>query len=192
MNIGQGFAEDERAEVAVLFWQAFEGKLRRSLGPKDKAERFLATAFHPDFALCARDDTEAILGVAGFKTNDGALLGGGMRDLAVIYGWPGALWRGPVLELLERTLQPGLMLMDGIFVRDGARGQGVGSALLAALTDHARSLGCTEIRLDVIDTNPRARALYERHGFSASGHVSMGPAGWLFGFSRATTMLRQL
>lgn len=41
-----------------------------------------------------------------------------------------------------------------------ARSRGIGTRLLDASCDHARDLGETSVRLDVIDTNPLARALY--------------------------------
>jgi RimJ/RimL family protein N-acetyltransferase len=48
-----------------------------------------------------------------------------------------------------------------------------------------------EVRLDVIDTNPRARALYERKGFVATGEQKLGPLKPVFGFSSATTLIKQ-
>ena len=65
---------------------------------------------------------------------------------------------------LERAMAPGELLMDGIFVDHGARGMGVGTALLTAIKAEAQSRGCSSARLDVIDTTPRA--LYERVGLS--------------------------
>jgi len=43
---------------------------------------------------------------------------------------------------------------------------GVGSALLDAVAREAQARGLKEVRLDVIDSNPRAKALYTRKGFA--------------------------
>jgi ribosomal-protein-alanine N-acetyltransferase len=48
-------------------------------------------------------------------------------------------------------------------------GQGVGTALLRALVDEAGRRGHTEVMLEVREDNPRARALYLRHGFTEIG-----------------------
>ena len=79
--------------------------------------------------------------------------------------------------------------MDGIFVAAAARGQGVGSALLAEIKNHAVTQGYQNVRLDVIDTNPQARALYGRNGFVAQSETDIDPFRHLFGFRKATTML---
>lgn len=58
--------------------------------------------------------------------------------------------------------RPGLKLHD-LFVRERARGTGVGRRLLAALARVALERGCTRLDLDVLDWNP-ARRFYERSG----------------------------
>ena len=79
-------------------------------------------------------------------------------------------------------------LMDGIFVTQNARGMGLGRALLQAIKTKADQRNCRDVRLDVIDNNPRARALYEREGFIAGKVQTLGPLKHLFGFSSATEM----
>lgn len=191
MEIVQGFTDAQRADVARLFWDAFSGKLGRVLGPPEKGRAFITSVLNPEFAFCAVDGDQ-VLGVAGFKTADGGLVGGGLSDMTPLYGWFGGVWRGVLLDQLERDLSDGQLLMDGIFVDGTARGQGVGTALLDAVLAHAKALGSTEVRLDVIDSNPRARALYERVGFIPCGTVKTWPLNHVFGFREATTMVRQL
>lgn len=189
-SIQYGLADHHRDDAAALFWDAFSGKLGKVMRPREKALTFLARVIDPDHAVSAVDPSGRLLGVAGFKTAKGAFVGGGLADLAQIYGWIGALWRGMLLALLERDVTPGQLLMDGIFVRADARGMGVGSALLDAVGAEAVRRGCASVRLDVIDTNPRARALYERKGFRPIQTTTMGPLRLIFGFSAATTLVR--
>ncbi|WP_367647792.1 GNAT family N-acetyltransferase [Ruegeria arenilitoris] len=188
VRIERGFAEAERPKAAALFWQAFAAKLHKVMGPDNKGLVFIEHAINPQFALVARDSSNQMLGLAGFKTMDGGLVEGSLSDMAKIYGWFGATWRGLLLSVLERDLQPGVSQMDGIFVAAEARGQGVGTALLSAIKDEARKSGMAEVQLDVIDTNPRAKALYEREGFRVVSKEKTGPFRYLFGFSSATRM----
>ncbi len=187
-RITKGFTDDERETVAALYWEAFGRKLGVGLGPDAKALQFLARVCDPDYALCARNEDGTLLGVAGFKTSDGALVGGGFDDLRAVYGFFSALWRAVLLSLVERALEPQSLLMDGIFVTAEARGLGIGTALLNAIKDEAGAQNCADVRLDVIDTNPRARTLYEREGFEAGKVQTLGPLKHIFGFSSATEM----
>lgn len=189
VQIKQGFNEKDRAKVVGLYWQAFGPKLGKVMSPEEKALAFLCNIADPCHALSAVDQQGSLLGVAGFKTAKGALIGGSLADLAQTYGWIGALWRGLTLSVLERPPEPDILTMDGIFVSPEARGQGVGTLLLTAIKDEAKRQGLASVRLDVIDINPRAKALYEREGFKDIGSEDMGSLKYLFGFSNATKMV---
>lgn len=56
-----------------------------------------------------------------------------------------------------------------IAVDDGARGNGVGRALLTGLLDAAAERGARHVFLEVRDDNDAARALYESEGFAPVG-----------------------
>ena len=192
MIVAPGIPADQTDAAAALYWQAFRTKLRVAMGPDRKALTFITRVLRPDHAISATADDGTLLGVVGFKTHEGALVGGTFADLRAIYGLWGSSWRAVILSLLERDVENERFLMDGIFVAEAARGQGVGTALLDAVSDEARTRGHTEIRLDVIDTNPRARALYERKGFTPIKTDHLGPLKHLFGFQSSTTMIKPL
>ena len=192
MKVEIGFDDSERAQVAAMYWAAFGQKLGRVMGPAPRALAFIEDVLDPTHALCARDNIGTLLGVVGFKTYDSALVGGSWRDLARHYGWFGSTWRITLLALLERDSENQRFLMDGIFVSDAAQGKGVGTALLDGICAEGAARGYTEVRLDVIDSNPRARALYDREGFVAGGVQRLGLLRHVFGFDSATTMIRRV
>jgi ribosomal protein S18 acetylase RimI-like enzyme len=59
-----------------------------------------------------------------------------------------------------------LLNIHDLAVSPEHRGRHVGVELLAAVEHKARELDCCKITLEVGDTNDRAKALYERAGFS--------------------------
>jgi ribosomal protein S18 acetylase RimI-like enzyme len=63
-----------------------------------------------------------------------------------------------------------------MWVTPQARGLGVGNRLVVHVIDWALEMGAVRVVLDVRATNPRAIALYERHGFKDLGPVPE-PAG---------------
>jgi len=189
--IETGISERHLKAAAKLHFEAFSGKIGGILGRDGRGVSFFADVIDPEFGICALSkDSEQLLGIAGFKTADGALIGGDLADLREHYGLIGGLWRGLLLAPLGRPVEADVLLMDGVAVVPQMRGHGVGSALLDAIEREAAGQGKASIRLDVIDTNPRAKSLYERKGFTATGTQSTGPLRHLFGFNSATTMLK--
>lgn len=106
------------------------------------------------------------------------------------YGHLRGLRRLLILALFERRPAPGQLVMDGIAVDQDMRGRGIGSLLIEEVVAVAAERECREIRLDVIDTNPRARALYERRGFTALRTARTPYLRRLLGFGAVTTMRR--
>ncbi len=192
LHIRQGLPDHLRAEAARLYWQAFGGKLGTVMGPDARALAFLNRVIRGDHVIIAQNDAGVLLGIVGFKTPHGAFADGDMRDLRAVYGLFGAFWRAGLLWMLEREVDNANFLLDGICVAKEARGMGVGTALLEAICDEARARGYQGVRLDVIDSNFRAKALYERRGFRVTKTAHIGPLRHVFGFSAATTMVRSL
>lgn len=59
----------------------------------------------------------------------------------------------------------------GMMVRDGHRGQGIGSALMDACLDWCRDKDTHKVTLTVFPHNDRAIALYKKYGFIAEGRL---------------------
>lgn len=181
-----------RQEAAGLYWLAFRGKLGRVMGPDPKALHFIERVISADHALAAVDHSGAVVAVIGFRTQEGAFVGGTRRDLHVVYGRFGGFWRRHALGLLAQDLPLEDMAVDGLVVAPHLRGAGIGSALIEALAQEARRRGLSALRLDVVAANPRARALYLRRGFLPEGDRRSRLTALFFGFGRSFTMRRDL
>lgn len=192
VTIFRGLHSSLRPQAARLYWEAFGGKLGRVLGPDERALRFFQRVIRGDLCFAAVDDGGELIGIAGYKTPAGSFAGGSWDDLTEVYGSWGGRWRGGVLWALGREVDNERFLIDGICVGRAYRGKGVGSRLLAALYQEAAERGYSAVRLDVIQDNWRARALYERQGFRAIRTENLGPLRFLFGFASSTTMVRSL
>ncbi|MFI8372081.1 GNAT family N-acetyltransferase [Streptomyces sp. NPDC085466] len=189
VTVRRGLPAGAERRAAELYWEAFGRKLGPALNPPDKAVRFLADHMNADRAICALLDGR-LVGLAGYRLGGRALTGGSASDVLRAYGHLRGLHRVLLLALFERRPAPGQLVMDGIAVDPGMRGRGVGSLLIEEVAALAAERDCREIRLDVIDTNPRARALYERRGFTAVRTEHAPYLRGLLGFGAVTRMRR--
>ena len=187
-----GLPEHLRPDAARLYWQAFGGKLGRVMGPEPRAMLFLHRVIRTDQVIVAISPEGQLLGIAGFKTQAGSFASGQPADLTAIYGPLGAWWRRMVLGLLSDGVDNDRFLLDGLCVDTPCRSMGLGSALLEAICTEAKTRGYHAVRLDVIDTNWRAIALYKRLGFQITARQNIGLLSHFFGFKSALTMVRSL
>ena len=72
----------------------------------------------------------------------------------------------------------GSCFVNALWVREDRRGDGLGSALMDAMEEAARDLGCRQM---VLETHSfQAPAFYERRGFVRAGEVAGYPRGEAF------------
>ena len=152
----------------------------------------LSKSMQLDFSIGAFDNGH-LIGIAGYSTEEGALTSGiDYRGLLSQLGWIKGNRAAAVFSLYERKAKPGELLMDGIVVDPEYRGRGIGTQLFARLIEFARERAYVTIRLDVIDTNPGARRLYERLGFVEEKTENFEYLRGMLGFGASTTMSYRL
>lgn len=178
ISIRHAKAEDAGVASALLY----------SAGPEiydyifsdavQSAQDFIATEFRSGMGLCGfravlvAEQEGCILGVACFfdGTEHGRLQHGSLQNILSTYG-PWRCW-----SVLVRAQQaapvisrpgPKECCLRNFAVVTERRGQGIGTALLQHGIAEAKARGLGRLILDVAETNPRARALYARLGFTA-------------------------
>lgn len=94
------------------------------------------------------------------------------RQIVSFYGLRHAgpvMWAGLQVENVVRPPAPGEHYIAHLGVAAQARGQGIGSRLIHHFLAEGKAAGRRKAALDVSVANPRAQALYERHGFKVVG-----------------------
>lgn len=163
-RIALGFESHHRRAAAQLYWDAFGLKLEHAIGPRSSGIPLIERTLEPARAVAAFQG-DILVGLAGFTLDGRALTDITARDIIREFGLFGSMRRIAWAALLERHPQPDELLMDGIVVRADRRGRGIGTQLLLRMFDLAREHGKRVVRLDVVDTNPAARHLYDKMGF---------------------------
>jgi GNAT superfamily N-acetyltransferase len=142
-------AEPHEAETVAALLVAFRDHLGVDW-PSDNA--FLAGVE----TLIERADTVFLLGSVDEDPTTGLAAGGARAaGVAQVRFRPGIWWAAEDC------------LLEDLFVREQARGSGLGRRLVDATLDLARERGCRRVELDVNEANDAALALYGGAGFSA-------------------------
>ena len=191
LEICLGVPDGHRQEAAQIYFEIFEHKFRLLFGSREHA----ISVLHQDLNLaCAFGAVwqERLVGILGLH-HEGRLADLRLQTFVKEYNWLSGRVRHQIYQWSERPQRPGELLMDGVGVDRASQGLGVGTALFHALFDFARTNGYTSIRLDVVDTNPRARRLYERLGFVPTNTWRLPPIIRSFmGYTVLTTMIKQI
>lgn len=110
-----------------------------------------------------------------------------------VRGWRALTATFIMAAMCSNLCTPARSYLEALAVGSRYRGQGIGTLLLEQCFEESRKAGKREISLHVVDTNPRARQLYERMGFRI---VRVERFGWFaarwMGFSAQDFMVRPL
>lgn len=194
-DIKIGFDETSRKRAAVIYAQAFKGKLNSIFGGIDTIENLFTSGLNPNYCLAAYNESGLLIGLVGFHVGEHSLIDISLCDIIKELGLFKGIYRALLAYFVfERSADnPKQLLMDGIAVDTDYRGQGIATALFDALIDYAHSNHYQSIKLDVIDENPKAKLLYQRLSFTEKRHQRVPK--WvksLIGVSGVTTMVLDL
>lgn len=116
-----------------------------------------------DFSPCFQNFADELTGLPGAYARPRGRLG-----LALIGG-------APVGCIALRPLTRNACEMKRLYVRDAARGQGAGIALVRWLMHQARDAGYSQIYADTMPVMSRALAMYESLGFTRTTPYTSDP-----------------
>ena len=176
--VERGLREEHRHAAALIFEDAFGSEQRMAVPDAGKRLRYFERVIDARHVLSAVRDEE-LVGMVGLSSREATYSGGVMhiswdpRQLRDILGWVGAAWAQWGTRLAMHRPADGELYIDGLAVAPAARGSGIGTSLLGEAEAIAAELGLGWLRLDVLDTNPRAQALYERVGYRATRAQSL-------------------
>jgi|SRR5579863_2643392 ribosomal protein S18 acetylase RimI-like enzyme len=88
----------------------------------------------------------------------------GVTFLVLADGKPRGLVAG-VYDAADRNV----VHLMAMWVQPAVRGSGAANLLVTAVKDWAAEVGASQVRLNVVESNVRARRCYERAGFRATG-----------------------
>jgi ribosomal protein S18 acetylase RimI-like enzyme len=164
VEIHSGLPEGCRHEAAAVYYEAFAQKMRPIIGPRQQGIPILKRYFDAEMAIVALKRGR-LVGLAGLMYEGRCFFNPTFSDFVREFGWVGGVARAIVLSLISSHSCDGELYLDDLAVDASVRGRGIGTRLMQAVFDLARERGLSAVWLEVVDTNPGARRLYERLGF---------------------------
>jgi len=184
-------------DLVALYLEAFGRKAEHLLFmTADRATIAAVTrrSIRPEQGLYAMREGR-VVGYLGLEARGGRrFLDPTLAILTDAFGRWGGLWRYGV-HMGIAVFEPhkrGALQIDQLAVGAAARGQGIGTRLIEAAAAIAREEGYARLTLDVIDTNPAARRLYERLGFRLVRRQRLGAWTRRAGFEAVDFMERPI
>lgn len=193
ITITSTLSRHQQREVAEIYYDSFKIKFSKLwLFTKNKGLAIDVLSQSIDFrtGLYAIKDKE-VIGFIGLETVGSIYTKLRFSLLTKVFGFFGGLWRyaGYMIYCAFRgRIREDEMHIDPIAVSEKARGLGVGTKLLDASLVLAKSLGKKKMTLEVVDTNPEAKKLYERKGFVVTKIEKTGFLTGLAGFTKVVHM----
>ena len=165
LEINFGVPEKQRLRVAKILYEAFETKFQRFFGVKHYSS-LIAEHLRNDRLVVALS-RGVVVGFGGLKFEGKEWFDIGFWQLLreLNFNIFRVLFLGTMfIDRVEKRE----ILLDVLAVSRDMRGEGIGTRILDYVIDFARSNDFRKIKLSVVDTNKRARRLYERIGFKVS------------------------
>ncbi len=162
--------EEHKDTVARLYFEAFKLKFNHLwlfTKKEDKAVIVLKKSITFKEGLYAVSNNE-VLGFVGLEKGNGYYAPLSLAGFNEAFGIFGAAWRFAaygIYRLFHGQSKKDEVHIDPIVVSSEARGMGIGTKLLEAVFDLAKRLKKKKVILEVVDTNPMAKKLYEKVGF---------------------------
>ena len=191
IEIRSGLPESYRREAAVIYYKAFAQKMEPFIGSQEQGVPILERCFDTGMAIVALDH-DRLVGLAELMYERRGFFDPQLSKFVREFGRVGGLARMIALRLFFSHPSDGELCLDDLAVDASMRGKGIGTRLIHAVFDFAWEREMRAVRLDVVDTNPDARRLYERLGFVP---VRTWRCPFLFhrmGFSAFTMMVKEI
>ncbi len=191
IELRSGMPEEFRREVAEIVYEAFQRKFVLIIGAPEHAVAILEKGIDPAMAIVAVSQGRPV-GVAGLQYDGRNFITPQRSEFVRQFGVLSGTARFVMFELFVQSYYQTDMYIDILAVAPDMRGKGVGTRLLGAVFQTAREKGFKSVSLEVVDTNPGARRLYERLGFAAKRTYPYPYLRGLAGFSASIKMVKPL
>lgn len=197
ITITNKLTEEQKEEASKIYFEAFSKKFANFwLFESDEAiaTSCLKDGVHFDRGLYAVLDGH-VLGIMGLdfdKEEYKKLTYKTFRKYYSVWGAFQRVFWNFIIFKLSANVKREKLHVDAVAVSKDARGMGIGTMLFNRVFEMAKEKDCDKISLTVVDTNPKAKKLYEKLGFKVVKVYEYGKATERAGFTKEILMVKEL
>ena len=191
IEIKLGIPEEFRHQAAIICYEGFRSQIEWLVGSQQKSMiKLLAHSLDSELGLTAQRQGQ-LVGFVGLQYENRPFFqferSQCIQELGFLRGLLAFLLFSSATKSLPKEMFIAVLVVDA-----SMRGKGIGTLLMQAVFEIAQQNQIQAVVLDVIDTNPDARRLYERLGFKPVRTLKYGYLQSLIGSSANTTMRKDV
>jgi len=174
--------QNQLSQALDIYYFAFRRKIRALIKIKEKALAIHKKSLNSDRVLYALSGSR-VVGVLGLHYDNKNFMEIKYKYLREHFNPIQSYFIYFIYKIMSPKLNSDVIRIDSIAVDEDIRGKGIGSLLIKKVFEFAKDKGFKEIILEVVDTNPKAKKLYERLGFKEKKQVKFYFTQRVAGFS---------
>lgn len=166
-------------DIACILANTFSKKIQHiwiMTSDKEKARHLIQNHLNSNQCIVERLDGK-VVGVCSIETKTTQPFIDIPRDsFHNEFGFAGGTWRFlayQIYKATQGTFSEEMIHIDLLAVNPSTRGKGAGKSLLNKVETLAARIGKSQLVLEVVDSNPQAKSLYERQGFQTRKYDKM-------------------
>jgi ribosomal protein S18 acetylase RimI-like enzyme len=164
IEITESINKNQRIRAIEILYYAFEQKIRALIKSKEKALAIYNKSLKNDQVFYALLDGN-VVGLIGLQYKNRTFLEFKYRDLRKYFNPLQSYFIYKIYKLTSPKIKDDVLRIDSIAVDKSFRNLGIGTQLINKVFEFAKNKGFKKVILEVINTNPKAKGLYERIGF---------------------------
>ena len=191
IEIVDNINKNQRNRAIEILYYSFEQKIRALIKSKEKAIAIYNRSLKNDQVFYALMDGN-VVGLIGLHYKNKNFLVFKYRDLRKYFNPLQSYFIYKINKLTSPKIKDDVLRIDSVAVDKSFRNQGIGTQLINKVFEFAKNEGFKEVVLEVNNTNPKAKELYERIGFKEEKIVRYYFLARSAGFSFEYTMSYKL
>jgi len=170
IKISDKINEEQLNQAMNIFYSAFKQKIRHLIKSREKAVAVYKNSINKDRVFYALIEND-VVGIAGLHYENKNFIDIKYSNLRKHFNPLRSFFIYWIYKIVSPKVKEDAVRIDSIAEKEQFRSAGIGTELINKVLEFAKNKAFKEVILEVVNTNPKAKKLYERMGFKEKKHV---------------------